>query len=120
MSLGNVNIEDVPDDVDIFDEIVMIENRFVKFFIFFMLPEENTRKSAYLKNKAQFYFFFPSNCFASTIANLGIVRTHGDFKFNFKKIFQHFRNYREYFCFLKSKIFFIDVTLKNGNILYEI
>lgn len=34
MSLGNVNIEDVPDDVDIFDEIVMIENRFVNFFIF--------------------------------------------------------------------------------------
>lgn len=30
MSLGNVNIEDVPDDVDIFDEIVMIEKSSVE------------------------------------------------------------------------------------------
>lgn len=67
MSLGNVNIEDVPDDVDIFDEIVMIEKRFVIFFIFFILPGRKHKKVCVFKKTI--LFLFPSNCFASTIAN---------------------------------------------------
>ena len=44
MSVGNVNIEDVPDDVDIFDEIVMIENRFVIFSVFIFLLRKKNKK----------------------------------------------------------------------------